>query len=315
MTNFERHRYVLPGDNGVIDKGIQQLWTQPADVQAAVISEAMTRWDQNMPAADNLHNLGLDYRAEILARPSDEYPSSNMNKRDIITAVLLGNIELYPWDPIKKLGLDSMDCGTWDGVNGLPGDHWQEKEKVGIAVVNPGKKENVRDIWKGPDPIRRASSWVEDEQNDGDFTDILKEVDPDDGIVIMKPGRFYLLNILPAVKLNGIRVDLATRSGVARWGLNGMINSDKVHAHHNGLLTAEAIVFSNRPFVFDTAWYPWQMYFQYSPIVPEELSVNGSTSFIHTGDVRKTLKQAIEEFTPEMMLPSEIKPERRIRLS
>lgn len=314
----DKERFVYETNNGVayvkVDKGIQQLWTHHPISQKAVLAMALERWDQNTPAEHSLHNLGIDYQVDDLVRPYDEFPSSNLNKRDIIVAIVLGNIEVFPLDTLKNLGEDSMDCGTWDGIDGVPGYYWDEKEKLGVAAVYPGKPDQLRDVWRGPNLIYRASYWQtgKGKEDDG-MEDLFDETDPDDGIIIMKPGRSYLIGISPAVKLQGVQVSMATRSSFARWCLNGMVNSDKVHFNHNGRLTAEAISFTFKPFILNTAWNPWQMYFQYNPVLPEQFQQNGHVG-VHTGDSRKSLREAIDAFTPEMMLPGRIHTERQIRL-
>lgn len=289
-----------------VDNGVKQLWMLPPNVQEDILSQAMDRFDTYRLVS--LASLGFPrLKAVDLVRRKYEYCGSRLSDRDIITCLLMGNLDIYPLRAIDVsfLGRDSLDCGIWDDEIKAGYFFYQRSGNNKIAI-NPGNSEDVAEMWEGPIPIPRM----------GELKKLYPKIDSQgikdkDGCLILRPSEAYLFGIWPAIRLEGLNVSLETRSNMGRWTFNAAVNSVTAHDGFTGVLTAEATTFAGRKRVFlSTGWLPFQMVFDY---VNSALEREVRTTFSESPHL--TAEEAAQEFqnNPRRMLPRPAQPQRELR--
>ncbi len=293
-ADINRYKTDYPGYNDVT-KGVRELWTMPEIVQADILIKAMERFDTTR----NMGLMALGYtnlRAEDLVRKGNNYYGSRLSDKDVLTCLIMGNLDVYPLIAIHRRNLqqDGLDCSIWDGEFG-PGNYWRQAGSGNFAMVNPRDEYTVGKMWKGPYQIDRvAKVKTEMKEINVDF------LDPDSGCFVLRPNVAYLHGYWPAISLNGLNVSLETRSTWGRFALAGAVNSITVHDGWRGVLTAEATTFTATPMVIGTDEFPYQMRFEYL-----NETLNGHSVSRFGSDRKITLEQAAKNYqeNPTMMLP------------
>ncbi len=289
---------------GMVDGGIRQLWALPFAVQEIVLRQAMERFDHCSPIS--LAMLGFsDSRATDLVRKRNEWHGSRLGSQDILAAVMLGSLDLYPIEALKNLGGDCLDCGVWDNVMGS-GYYYKQHRSDGQASINPGSVDGAKRMWGEAIRIPRVS-----EVKMGNPKLDTEEMRDGDGYIDIRPGVAYLFGIWPAIKMTDLNAGLQTRSNFGRYGLNAAVNSVTCHRGFNGVVTAEAIMIGSvMPEPLCTGWLPFQMFFDY---VNPELKQPGEGSQSTFGESGSTsLEESARKFQsdPTRMLPKQVRRQR-----
>lgn len=293
--------------------GVQQLWALPESEQKLVLGEAIKRWDRAENFSHSLYSLGLNLNAEDLIRGPNRRPGTILNRGELTACLLMGNLSVYPLAALLNLENTNLLMGIWDGLGNEEGGYYYQQalhsgENPG-PVIFPCRREDVARLWEGPFLIPRLQNYLTEHHSffkEKERFALMDEAPPRSGIIVMEPGVFYLFGMWPALKIKGLCASLGTRSNFARWGFNGMVNSDMVWNGFNGVLTAEALVLNRQPFAIFTHFLPFQVSFSLIDLSPDDLSSLGRMSPTFGQPTSLPLEQAVRNFKPEDLLPKPI---------
>ncbi|MCL4398122.1 hypothetical protein M1403_03840 [Patescibacteria group bacterium] len=282
-----------------VKNGISELWMLSSAQQEGILAQAMVRWEQCNGMT--FESLGIKITAADLVRPNNLYPSSRLNDRDILSALVTGTLELYPSEAIKNLTKNGIDVGIWDGVFGSPGHYYVQDHDNEVLIINPGDREHISKLWKGPKEIQRVRQ-LHLPRIDYDCT-----LNDHDGGIIMEFAVAHLFGIWPAIRMTDLNASLETRSNAGRWCQAGAVNSVTAQQGFTGVITAEATSYAQKPEVWGTSWLPYQFMFNYvQPGLNREYTRTFSDAPV------KTAEEAARDFRPEMMLPRLMKRQRSV---
>lgn len=305
MAFTDQYKFISHDGKTIVNSGVKQLWGLCEQTQADILGIAMERFDANRSLS--LGALGFSrLTAGDLVRKQDEFHGSRLSDKDIITSLLLGNLDIYPLSAFiaQNLGRDALDCGIWDGEFGEAGYFYKQDARAWIGMINPADGGGLQAMWDGPHQIPRIREIKRQEPYFNDTN-----MDPNDGCLIIEPGIAYLFGYWPAISIEGLNVRLETRSNYGRWTLAGAVNSVTVHSPYNGILTAEATTFASLKTEWSTSWLPFQMIFEYlNPGLNRESHITfGESQNISVEEAARESQR-----NPNTMLPRMAKSQRVI---
>jgi hypothetical protein len=309
QSRFEQEFHFESSDptNLLVDNGIAQLWTMGTKYQVEVLTTALKRFEEVRRISWTTLGFG-DISAEDLVKPENVAFSPVLNDKDILTAVVMGNLDLFPLSSLRHLSSDSLNCGIWDMEFGEPGYFYRLNRMAGN--INPGDAHCAPEMWKGPTPIPRVKE-LKAKFPSSNFTGM----EASDGCIHMQPGLTYLIGYSPAVRTRDLRINLETRSNFGRYSIAGAVNSVTARAAmpegYKGVLTAEAVALSTSGINVDTQWLLFQMGFIY--VAP---GLDRKVKKTFSDDKPKTLEEAARDFqnNPIKLLPKPAKREKDVGL-